>query len=349
MRSRPMWLLVLGVWGAVTGAAAGQQVADTAFVPEAGAPAYPVGTGPLVLVDGAHSNFHTIDGRFAPFARLLRRDGYRVEALNAPLDAAGTLQGAALLVIANALGASSGDVAPSGPAFTPQDVRALREWVERGGALLLIADHMPFPAAVRNVGTAFGIELIDGFASADTGFPGAIVFSRARGTLADHPITRGRTPAERIDSVATFVGEAFRAGGADPLLTMDEGAVVFLPRIPWQIDSTTPREAAVGWSQGVVKRVGKGRIAVFGEAAMFTAQLAGPERSPVGMNAPEAGQNGRFVLNLVRWMVERGRAPTEDSQSPAAARLGHDPETGGPNPRFGGGLRWLAALQRVFI
>jgi hypothetical protein len=48
---------------------------------------------------------------------------------------------------------------------------------------------------------------------------------------------------------------------------------------------------------------GRGRVAVFGEAAMFSAQLAGPERRPMGMNAPEAPQNPRFLLNLVRWLA----------------------------------------------
>lgn len=54
--------------------------------------------------------------------------------------------------------------------------------------------------------------------------------------------------------------------------------------------------------QGAVLRFGRGRVALFGEAAMFTAQLAGPTRKPVGMNAPEAGQNAQFVLNLLHWL-----------------------------------------------
>jgi hypothetical protein len=87
---------------------------------------------------------------------------------------------------------------------------------------------------------------------------------------------------------------------------MGPGAVVFLPEIPWEIDSGTPRKGAGGWTQGGVKRVGKGRIAVFGEAAMFTAQLAGATRAPVGMNAPEASQNARFVLRLMRWLAGPG-------------------------------------------
>ena len=43
-------------------------------------------------------------------------------------------------------------------------------------------------------------------------------------------------------------------------------------------------------------------VAVLGEAAMLTAQLAGPGKRPVGMNAPEARENGRFALNLLHWL-----------------------------------------------
>ena len=44
------------------------------------------------------------------------------------------------------------------------------------------------------------------------------------------------------------------------------------------------------------------RVAVFGEAAMFSAQLGGPNRAPMGMNVPLAGQNARLALNIVRWL-----------------------------------------------
>jgi hypothetical protein len=53
-------------------------------------------------------------------------------------------------------------------------------------------------------------------------------------------------------------------------------------------------------------KVGSGRAAFFGEAAMFSAQSAGPEQRPMGMNAPGAEQNYRFVLNLMRWLTPAG-------------------------------------------
>ena len=49
-------------------------------------------------------------------------------------------------------------------------------------------------------------------------------------------------------------------------------------------------------------RVESGPAAFFGEAAMFSAQVTGPERRPMGMNAPGAEQNAQFVLNVMHWL-----------------------------------------------
>ena len=42
----------------------GEQVVDVEWVPEIANPSYPMGEGPVVLVDAAHGNYHTIDGSF---------------------------------------------------------------------------------------------------------------------------------------------------------------------------------------------------------------------------------------------------------------------------------------------
>jgi hypothetical protein len=55
-------------------------------------------------------------------------------------------------------------------------------------------------------------------------------------------------------------------------------------------------------SQGAYKSNGKGKVAVFGEAAMFTAQLAGPEQRRIGMNSDLAPQNYKLVLNVIHWL-----------------------------------------------
>jgi hypothetical protein len=48
----------------------------------------------------------------------------------------------------------------------------------------------------------------------------------------------------------------------------------------------------------------QGRVAVFGEAAMFSAQSAinGDQVMRMGMNDPEASQNSQFVLNVLHWL-----------------------------------------------
>jgi hypothetical protein len=50
-------------------------------------------------------------------------------------------------------------------------------------------------------------------------------------------------------------------------------------------------------------KCGKGRIVVFGEAAMFSGQLgAGLSWIKVGMNSSEAKNNYKLLLNIVHWL-----------------------------------------------
>ena len=279
-----------------------QQEADTAFAPRIDRPAYPAGHGPVVAIDEGHRNFHTAGGRYRPFAETLRRDGYAVRSAKGRVGRS-SLADVRVLVVANALGEVREGEDTSGSAFSPAEIGRVRSWVERGGSLLLIADHMPFPGAARTLAAAFGFELTDGFAVPASGEPAAIVFSRSAGTLGDHPIAAGRTPEERVDSAVSFTGEAFTGVGAVPILVLPPGTLNLLPRKPWEFDSTTVRRPAEGWWQGAVKEVGKGRVAMFGEAAMFTAQVAGPDRYAVGMNHTAAGQNLRLLRNLFRWLA----------------------------------------------
>ena len=142
-----------------------QQVADTNFRPPIEKPAYPEGKGPVVLIDEAHSNFHTATGRYLPFAELLRRDGYVVQA-SAGRFTAEVLKAGRVLVISNALNEKNQNdwKPPHLPAFTAQEVAAVRDWVAGGGSLLLIADHPPWSAAAEDLGKAFGVRFRNGVA-----------------------------------------------------------------------------------------------------------------------------------------------------------------------------------------
>lgn len=57
-----------------------QQVSDTLFDPKIAISTYPLGKGPNINIDQGHANFHTLDGRYSTFAKVLRADGYQVGA-----------------------------------------------------------------------------------------------------------------------------------------------------------------------------------------------------------------------------------------------------------------------------
>lgn len=283
---------------------AAQQVVDSAFQPRVANAAYRLGAGPLVLVDEAHNNRHTIDGSYRPFAELLRADGFRVEPLLETFTSA-TLGRASILVIINALAAENVDnwVLPTPSAFTTAEMDVVREWVGNGGSLLLVADHMPFPGAAEELASRLGVVFTNGFAI-DTSTWDPLVFRRSDRTLSRHPIMHGRSAKERIDSIASFWGQAFRA--IDPavmsLFSFGPGVVSYEPVEAWRFSEETPVQNVEGWLQGAALIVGKGRVVVLGEAGMLSAQLMGARRVPAGMNAPMAHQNQQFVLNMFHWL-----------------------------------------------
>jgi hypothetical protein len=301
--SRLGWAVVLLVGLGAPDPAGAQQVADTEFKPAVESPAFALGKGPVVLIDEAHHNFHTASERYQPFASLLRRDGYAVSASAASFDRASLGKGS-VLVIANATGSLNEPPfsAPIEPAFSDAEVEAVHEWVSRGGSLLLIVDHFPWPDAARKLAEAFGVHFDSGIAS-EPDQPGPLVFQRSDKSLAEHPIARGRNARERVDSVATFTGSAFRVDKGEALLTfISPRAFAVTPKVLGQPSKDDPRTPIQGWLQAATLRVGKGRVAVFGEAAMFSAQRAGPARAPMGMNHPRAKQNAQFVLNVLHWL-----------------------------------------------
>lgn len=280
-----------------------QQVADTLFKPHVGAPAFKEGVGPTVLIDEGHHNFHTMNGRYLAFTRLLQKDGYVVKPHIGRFTRTG-LDRAKILVVANALAKENEEDwnLPTPSAFDSAEVAVVRDWVKEGGALWLVADHMPFPGAAGVLAMEFGIHMGNGFALDRKTDDGRMRFARSDGSLADHPITRGRNQSERIDSVYAFTGQAFRIESGVPLMTLRRDIILLMPEVAWQFSKLTPSLSATGMLQGAAVLFGKGRVATFGEAAMFSAQLAGPNRMPAGMNDPSAPQNAQFLLNVLHWL-----------------------------------------------
>ncbi|MEZ4448045.1 MAG: hypothetical protein R3B09_01115 [Nannocystaceae bacterium] len=278
-------------------------IADPAFSAERAGEAAP----PRVCVDEAHHNFHTVDGRYAPFAAVLRADGLRVVASTAPFTAE-ALAACDVLVIANALNERNQSEwsLPTPSAFTPDEIAAVKAWVGGGGGLWLIVDHMPFPGAAGELAGAFGFELANGFA-VRSGHQGPDLFTRADGSIAAHPITDGAGPEEAVTQVATFTGHAFKAPDtAAPILVLPAGFVSLEPAVAWQFDDKTPRRDVGGWAQAATVEAGRGRVALFGEAAMFTSQVTG-DGAATGLDHPDAKGNLRLLRNVVRWLVAAPR------------------------------------------
>lgn len=307
-----------------TAPAAGQtQEADPNFDPAIVEPIWQA-PGPVVVIDEAHANFHTADGRYQPFAKLLRADGYRVVVGRDPFSPQ-SLQAVDVLVVANAGAREPDPNAP--PLFTDAEADALRDWVAGGGALLLIADHSPFGAAAQKLAGRFGIEMGEGWVFDAGPRPNTIatqfLFSRENGRLGDHPITRGGRCDDAVQTVRAFTGQSLsvpagatalmilaptarEAPGNDVLQKIAEATAA--GAASWE-EAAAPHSRSVGGrAQGLAMRFGAGRIVVLGEAAMLSAQVVtlptpdGGERTfRIGMNVPDI-DNRQFAINVMRWL-----------------------------------------------
>ena len=285
-----------------------QQVADTTFDTRVARPAY-AKDGPRLLFDEAHHEFHRTDGRYRPFAELARHDGYRVTANADPLTAAVLARGD-LLVIANALGDDEMDKpAASNAAFTPAECAAVATWVRSGGSLLLIADHAPMGDAARALAESLGVDMRAAYTAdprrSEGGGPTMLHYRPGQGLHAGHPIVTGRDSSERVRHVLAFTGQSLSGPPeAVSLLTLSPDAEDLLIHLG-ESARNVPREKrrpAGGRSQGLAFALGRGRVVVLGEAAMLTAQVAGPQRMPMGMNV--AGTDDRqFALNVLHWLT----------------------------------------------
>ncbi|HJT68209.1 MAG TPA: hypothetical protein VJ749_17260 [Pyrinomonadaceae bacterium] len=288
-----LFLLCLSV---VVGA---QQLPDPEFNVTVANPAY-TKSEPRVLFDEAHHNFHTTDGRYKPFADLLRNDGYRVVRNRQPFTKE-SLNSFKVLVIANALGAEDmDDNGADASAFTEEECQAVQDWVKGGGSLLLIADHAPFGGAAASLAKRFNVDMSKGFtydqANSVEGSPSILIFSRDNKLLATHPITEGRDEKERLNRVQSFTGQSLK-GPADSvsILKLADTAKDSPDR---NADASV---SAAGRAQALAFKFGKGRVVVQGEAAMLSAQISGPEKFRMGMNVP-GNDNKQYALNVMHWL-----------------------------------------------
>jgi hypothetical protein len=250
----------------------------------------------VVGIDEGHHNFHTLAGGFAPLAKLLEADGYRLRAVERITRA--SLKPLKVLIIANSLHRSnvSSWTLPTPSAFSDEEVALIEQWVASGGSLWLIADHMPFAGAASTLASAFGFTFSNGFAmSRQQGWP-PDVYRKAEGTLNDNALTQD------IDSLAAFTGSALQAPvGATALGRFPATHQLNMPHTAWQFEQQNEVLPLDGLTFGAVATHGAGRVGMFAEAAMFTAQLV-RGTTKVGFTSPAAPHNRAFALNIMHWL-----------------------------------------------
>jgi len=313
----------------LTSVATAQQVADSTFDTKVAKPAF-TSKHPVVIIDQAHGNFHTASGRYKPLAELLRSDGYVVAEGKDKFDA--PIRGDVLIVSNAETDVPAGT--PQPPAFTPAECHAVYEWVKRGGSLLLIADHAPYGTAAANLGARFGIDMGQGFVfdpdsahSVDN--PSILLYSSENTLLGEHAITRGSNAAERVRRVVAFTGQSLNVPpGATALMRLGPDAFELHtqsemeqanPKLGYEgmdrvrgadpafITEMKQRHGVAGRAQGVAFTLGKGRVVVMGEAAMFSAQVykftyqGKTVQGKMGMNA-EGSDDRQFALNVLHWL-----------------------------------------------
>lgn len=262
------------------------------------------GDGPRVLFDEAHRNIHKMNGTYAPFAELVKNDGFLVYR-NRQRFSRSTFENTDIVVIANALGANERN---DDHALSDAECDALVTWIREGGSLLLITDHYPTGSAVGNLADRLGIVMSGGVtedsASYDRRFDTShIIFD----TFPKHPITRG------LGRVLTFTGQSLSVPvGATALLPLGRTALdrAATPRVERAGGDVLvhveygPGVPATGRAQALAMTIGKGRLVVLAEAAMVSAQLSAFDGSPFGMNV-SGYDNRQFLLKAMHWLSHR--------------------------------------------
>jgi len=273
------------------------------FYPEILRPVYPKNKGPAIHMDEGHYNRHTFGGlgSFVAFRNVLTEDGYQVISFTNQFTAT-SLQNVRLLVISCAQNAKNLEPQwfnPTYSAFNPSEINALKNWVDCGGSLFLIVDHHPFPGASENLAKEFGFILYNGHAGDTIRHPS--FFHRANETLYNNVITNGRDISEKIDSIITFSGSAMKLPDqASPIITFTDGWVQWLPDTAWNFNQIEP-ESISGFAQGAFMQSGNGKIVIFADANMFSAQDTN-WGGKMGFIDPYAKYNYKLLLNIIHYL-----------------------------------------------
>lgn len=280
---------------------------DPGFDAAVVSPAFPLSSGPTILLDKAHHNFFVQWDFIQPFADLAQADGFQTVVGDEPFTPEYLARFDIVMIItALPFDFTTRTEVTSEATFSDAELTAVHDWVAAGGSLLVFSEHAPFDQAINPLLQRFGINSSVGTIAdpmhhdRELGQEGWIVFSRENGLLnPEHPIVSGRNEVEAIERVISFGGSALTGEGYTSLFRLSPSAEN--RRHPTGVGPT-----GMGDSQALVGAFGKGRIAAFGDSNGFTAMVFAREdgsSATLGMNS--AGYDWKqFVLNVLRWLAE---------------------------------------------
>ncbi len=276
-----------------------------------GIPKFDSATSPSVLFDAGHENFHDIHTTYEPFATLLKNDGVLIREHQGLFNEE-ALKDIDLLIIANAT-ASEQKEGGITSAFSESEIHVLTDWIQKGGSLLLIADHDPFGSAASDLARELGVGMASVWTvdtlrvNPEIGRTTWLEYTQENSGLGQHSIIQANSPESAIERVITFTGQSLGFDSTwTSILQLSHSAQNYYERADASIASVDSSTyfGVPGQSQLIARKYGDGRIVIAGEAAMFTAQVVRIFYKTIQFGFNYKGyDNKQLVVNTIHWLL----------------------------------------------
>ena len=284
----------------------GQMLNDSPFNASILNPKYKKQKGPNILIDAGHHNFIVELGLIKPFVDLSTNDGYQPK-IDSGVFTSAYLANYQMLLITPAMPFKFGSKkeVTTEITFTPDELIALKDWVTKGGSLIMLSEHAPIDKSMTPLFNTFGIQLSIGAVvdsvNYDTSikFPNVetiLLFNSSNGLLnTNHPIITGANKNEIVDNIETYTGCALSGEGYTNIFKLSPSAKIR----KWNAS----QPSGGGDSQCLAGNVGKGKVIALGDCNGFTAMYVntGGKKFSAGMQVEEYDWR-QFVLNSLHWL-----------------------------------------------
>jgi len=283
----------------------GQMLNDSPFNASISNPKYKKQKGPNILIDAGHHNFIVEMGLIKPFVDLSTNDGYQPK-IDSGVFTSAYLAKYQMVLITPAMPFKFGSKkeVTTEITFTPDELTALKDWVMKGGSLIMLSEHAPIDKSMTPLFNTFGIQLSIGAVydtvNCDTtikrsNFETILKFTSSNGLLnTNHPLTTGYNKNEVVQNIETYTGCALTGAGYTNIFKLGSTAAIR----KW----SASQPSGGGDSQCLAGSFGKGKVVALGDCNGFTAMYinTGGKKFSAGMQVEEFDWK-QFVLNTLHW------------------------------------------------